>query len=181
MTLIKLPKRSIRPLSIDAEERSQLQTIGKRIIPRRPDCAPFGARRNAQIIERKIMLLIQANRGLGAILLSVKQPEELPVIFPIPAGIADVHEAFLFDLAGDLAERWESVRRWRTFWPKLFFLRKPERTNARKNFQPREKKPTHCGGETPDPASELGRIAGNLPNPSRHRRRARSLPLRSRG
>jgi len=27
MTLIKLPKRSIRPLSIDAEQRSELQAI----------------------------------------------------------------------------------------------------------------------------------------------------------
>ena len=153
MTLIKLPKRSIRPLSIDAEQRSELQTIGKRIIPCRPSRTVFGARRNPQIVERKIVLFVQANRGLGAILLSVKQPEELPVIFPIPAGIADVRKAFLFDLASDLAERWESVGRGWTFWPKLFFLRKPESTNARENFQPREKKPTHCDRETPDPAA----------------------------
>src|SRR2546427_10765112 len=98
------------------------------------------------------MLFMQADCGLCSVLFSVKQQEELPVTYPIPAGIADVHEALLFDLAGDLAERWESVRRGRTFWPKLFFLRKPERTNARENFQPREKKPTHCGGEPPDPA-----------------------------
>src|SRR5437762_2171763 len=102
--------------------------------------------------------------------------EELPVIFPIPAGIADVHEAFLFDLAGDLAERWESVRRWRTFWPKLFFLRKPERTNARKNFQPREKKPTHCGGETPDPAA--GNEINRKKSGSKDSERARFLCIR---
>src|SRR6058998_1048492 len=99
------------------------------------------------------MLFVQANRGLGAILLSVKQPEELPVIFPIPAGIADVHEAFLFDLAGNVAERWESVRRGRTFWPKLFFLWKPERTNPGENFKPWKKQPAHRGGQTPDPAT----------------------------
>src|SRR6266576_1506507 len=104
------------------------------------------------------MLFVQADRGLGAILLSVKQPEELPVIFPIPTRIAYVHESFLLDFARNVAERRESVGRWRTFWPKLFFLGKPERTNARENFQPREKKPTDGGRETADP------VAGNKIN-----------------
>jgi hypothetical protein len=44
MTLIKLPKRLIRPLPIDAEQRSKFQAIGERIIPRRPNCAAPGAR-----------------------------------------------------------------------------------------------------------------------------------------
>src|SRR6266481_5362016 len=105
------------------------------IIPCRPSRPVFGARGNAQIIEREIMLFIQANRGLGSILFSVKQPEKLPVIFPIPAGVAYVHESFLLDLARNVAERWKSVGRRRTFWPKLFFLWKPEGANARENFE----------------------------------------------
>ena len=55
------------------------------------------------------MLLIQANRGLGAILLSVKQPEELPVIFPIPSGIVHVHEAFVLNFTGDFVQGREGV------------------------------------------------------------------------
>ena len=61
--------------------------------------------------------------SLGAILFSVKQPKKLSKIFPVPPGVAHVHEAFVFDLTGDLNERWESVRRRGTFRPKLFFLR----------------------------------------------------------
>src|SRR5438067_2531533 len=67
--------------------------------------------------------------------------------------VRDLVAQILFHFASDLAERWESVGRGRTFWPKLFFLRKPESTNARENFQPWEKKPTHCDRETPDPAA----------------------------
>ena len=47
MTLIKLPERSIRPLSICAKQRSEFQAVGQRIIPCRPNLAVFGARRNA--------------------------------------------------------------------------------------------------------------------------------------
>src|SRR5438445_10010597 len=122
-------------------------------MPCRPNCAIFGTRRNAQIIERKIMLFVEADRGLGAILFSVEQPEKLPVIFPIPAGIAYVPESFVLDLTRNLTERWESVRRRRTFRPKLFFLREPERTNSGENFQPWQKEPAHCGDQSPHPAS----------------------------
>ena len=93
MTLIKLPERSIRPLPIDPELRSEFQAIGKRIIPRRPNGAVFGARRNAQVIKGKIVLFVQADRRLGAIFFSVKQPEKLPVIFPVPSGIVDVQRS----------------------------------------------------------------------------------------
>src|ERR1700757_1055987 len=80
MTLIKLPKRSICPLSIDAEQRREFQAVGERIIPRCPSRAISGSRRNAQIIKRKIMLLIEADGGLRSIFFPVKQPEKLPVI-----------------------------------------------------------------------------------------------------
>src|SRR5207249_5378646 len=52
MTLIKLPERSVRPLSINSEGRSEFEAVGKRIIPCGPNRAVFGARRNAQVIER---------------------------------------------------------------------------------------------------------------------------------
>src|ERR1041385_4509865 len=98
------------------------------------------------------MLFVQADRGLGLIFFSIKQPEKLPEIFPVPSGVAHVHEAFVFDLTSDLTQRRESVcRRW-TFRPKLFFLRKPERANPGENFQPGQKEPAQCSGETPDPA-----------------------------
>jgi hypothetical protein len=42
MTLIKLPKRSVGALSIDAEKRSDFQALGKRVIPSRPNCPVFG-------------------------------------------------------------------------------------------------------------------------------------------
>src|SRR5438552_7001013 len=44
MALIKLPERSVRTLSINPEQRSELQTVGKLIIPRRPNGPAFGAR-----------------------------------------------------------------------------------------------------------------------------------------
>ena len=99
------------------------------------------------------MLLVQTDRRLSAILFSIKQPEKLPEIFPVPSGIAYMHEAFVFDLARNLAQRWESVRRRRTFRPKLFFLRKPERADPGENFQPRQKEQAHCAGKTPYPAA----------------------------
>ena len=51
MTLIKLPERSIRPLPIDPERGREFQAVGQRIIPRCPNRAVLGARRNAQVIE----------------------------------------------------------------------------------------------------------------------------------
>src|SRR5213596_4375620 len=60
--------------------------------------------------------------------------------------------------------------------PKEKQLRKPERTNARKNFQPREKKPTHCGGETPDPAA--GNKINRKKSGSKDSERARFLCIR---
>jgi hypothetical protein len=62
-----------------------------------------------QVIKREITLLIQADRGLGTIFFSVEQSEKLPVIFPIPPGIAHVNEPFVFDLARDFAKRRERV------------------------------------------------------------------------
>src|SRR5262249_18635880 len=153
MTLIKLPKRSICPLSINAKQRRQLQAVGERIVPCRPSRAVPGARRNAQIVERKIMLLIQADGCLRSIFFSVKQPEKLTVIFPIPSRIADMHEALVLDFSRNITQRWESVGRGRTFWPKLFFLWKPERTNPGENFKPWKKQPAHRGGQTPNPAT----------------------------
>src|SRR6266480_1134556 len=101
------------------------------------------------------MLLVQADGGLGSILFPIKQPKKLPVIFPIPPSIADMHEAFILDFTRDLAKRRESIgRRW-TFRPKLFLFRKPERTDPGENFQPWQKEPAHCCHQTPDP------VAGN--------------------
>ncbi len=56
------------------------------------------------------MLLVQANRRLRAIFLFVKQPEKLPVILPIPTGIVDMDESFVFDLARDLVQASEKCR-----------------------------------------------------------------------
>src|SRR5437667_9857461 len=55
MTLIELPERSIRPLSIDAEERREFQAVRQRIIPCGPNLAVFRARRTTSIITRKIV------------------------------------------------------------------------------------------------------------------------------
>src|SRR6476660_2396630 len=51
MTLIKLPERSIRPLPIDPERGREFQPVRQWIIPRCPNRAVLGARRNAQVIE----------------------------------------------------------------------------------------------------------------------------------
>ncbi len=90
------------------------------------------------------MLLIEADGGLRSIFFPVKQPEKLPVIFPIPSGVAYVHEAFVLDFSRNVTQCWESVRRGRTFWPKLFFLWKPERTNPGENFKPMPSAPAFC-------------------------------------
>src|SRR5438105_6264644 len=111
MTLIKLPKRSICPLSIDAEQRREFQAVGERIIPRCPSRAISGSRRNAQIIKRKIMLLIEADGGLRSIFFPVKQPEKLPIIFPIPSGVAYVHEALVLDFSRNVTQCWERDRK----------------------------------------------------------------------
>src|SRR5262249_51806772 len=117
------------------------------------------------------MLLIQADGGLRSIFFSVKQPEKLPVIFPIPSGVTDMHEALVLDLSRNIAQCWESVRRWRTFWAKLFFLWKPQRTNPGKNFKPRKKQPAHCGRQTPSPAAgnEIKREISGYQNAQRAR------------
>ena len=99
------------------------------------------------------MLLVQADRGLGSVLLLVEQTEELAVILPVPPGVAHLHKTFVLDLARDLAQRRECIGgRW-ILWPKLFFLRQPKRANARKNFKPRQKEPAHGGGQTKHPAA----------------------------
>ena len=56
------------------------------------------------------MLLVQANRRLRPILLFVKEAEELFVILPIPAGVVDVFETFVLDVARDFVERRKDVR-----------------------------------------------------------------------
>src|SRR5467141_666413 len=117
------------------------------------------------------MLFVQADCGLRSVLFSVKQPEKLPVIFPIPPGVTYVYEPFVLDLASNVAERWESVRRRRSFRAKLFFLWKPEGTNPGENFQPRQKQPAHCRGQTPQPAAgnEINREKSGRENAERAR------------
>src|SRR6201746_2336551 len=90
VALIELPKRLVGPLPVDTKVRAQFQPVGKWIVPSRPDLAILGARGDAQIIKGKIVLLVQADRGLGAVFFLVKKPEELLVIRPVPAGVADV-------------------------------------------------------------------------------------------
>src|SRR5437588_584585 len=98
-------------------------------------------------------------------------PEKLPIIFPIPSGVAYVHEALVLDFSRNVTQCWESVRRGRTFWPKLFFLWKPERTNPGENFKPWKKQPAHRGGQTPDPAAtnEINREVSGDQNAKRAR------------
>src|SRR6185369_3758011 len=131
MTLIKLPERSIRPLPIDPERGREFQAVGQRIIPRCPNSAVLGARRNTQVIKREITLLIQADSSLGTIFFSVKQSEKLPVIFPIPPGITHPSEPFVLDPARDFAKCRECVSRWRGSRSQLFFFWKSQRTDTR--------------------------------------------------
>ena len=56
------------------------------------------------------MLLVQADRRLGAVFLFVEKSKELLVILPVPTGIADMGETFALDLAGDLIECWKNIR-----------------------------------------------------------------------
>src|SRR5207247_6830638 len=118
-----------RPLSSDAEQRREFQAVSERIIPRWSRRSISGSRRNAQRIKRKIMLLLGADGGPRSIFFPVKQPEKLPIIFPIPSGVAYVHEALVLDFSRNVTQCWESVRRGRTFCPKLFFIWQPERKN----------------------------------------------------
>ena len=85
MTLVKLPERLVGTSPIDAELRSQLQAVRKADNSMSsPNRAAVRAGRNSQIIKREIVLLVQADRRLGMVLILVKQTKELPVIFPIP-------------------------------------------------------------------------------------------------
>src|ERR1051326_1359778 len=151
MTLIKLPERAVWPLPVDPKRRRELPAIGQGIIPRRPNSAVFCARRNAQIVKRKITLLIEADRCLRAIYFPVEQSEKLSIIFPIPSGVIDVHKSFVLDFARDFTQRRERFRRGGAFRPKLFFLRKPQRSNPGENLQPRQKQPSHRGDQAPQP------------------------------
>src|SRR5947207_1618734 len=110
MTLIKLPERSIRPLPVDAEQRSNFQSARKRIVPCRPNFSILGARRNPQIIKRKVTLFVEADCGLRSVFVFVEQPKKLAILLPIPSGVADVHVAFILDFVRDVAQRRESVR-----------------------------------------------------------------------
>ena len=97
-------------------------------------------------------MLIQTDGGLGAIFFSVKQSEKLPVIFPIPSGIAHIDETFVFDLARDFAKCRERIGRGRTLRSKLFLFRKAQRADPRENFQPRQKEPGYRCDHAPHPA-----------------------------
>src|SRR5205085_607223 len=110
-----------------------------------------------------IALLVQADCGLGSIFFSIKQSKKLAVIFPIPSRVVHVNEPFLLDLARDFGQRWECVRRRRTFRSKPFFLGEPERADSSENFQPRQKEPAHCTDKPPYPA------AGNKINAKKSR------------
>src|SRR4030095_6450907 len=99
------------------------------------------------------MLLVQADGRLASIFLTIKQPEKLAVIFPIPAGVADVNKPFVLDLARNFTESWECIRRRRAFRSKPFFLWKPKRANPSENFQPWQKEPAHRADKTPHPAA----------------------------
>ena len=49
------------------------------------------------------MLFVQADGGLCAVLLLVKQAEKLAVILPVPSSVTDMREPFVLDLARDLS------------------------------------------------------------------------------
>src|SRR4029077_519761 len=89
-----------------------------------------------------VVLFIEADGSLGMVLILVKQAKELPVTFPIPAGIVDVHETFILDLVRNFAERWKNVRRGRALRPEALFFRQAKGTDASENFQPGQKEPT---------------------------------------
>src|SRR5437879_9828654 len=112
------------------------------------------------------MLLVQADRGLGAVVVLVKQTKKLPVIFPVPAGIVYVDEPLVLDLARDFIERGENVQGRRAFRPELFFLRQTQSANAGENFQPGQKEPTHGRDRPEDVAAgnEINRQIGRDQN-----------------
>ena len=87
------------------------------------------------------MLFVQTNCGLSAIVGLVKEPEKLPVIFPIPTGVVHVSEAFVFDFAADLIECRKQAGGGRTFGSQPLFFGQPQGPNAGENLQPRQKKP----------------------------------------
>ena len=76
----------------------------------------------------------EANGGLRPVRLLVKEPEELLIILPVPAGVLDVFEGFLFNLARDVVKSGESVRRRRRFMAQIFFKRETEFSDARENL-----------------------------------------------
>src|ERR1700675_850911 len=87
------------------------------------------------------------------VLVLVKQTKELPVIFPVPAGVVYVHEALVLDLARDLVEGRKNIRGGRALWPELFFFRQAERADTSENFQPRQEEPADRGDCADYPAA----------------------------
>src|SRR5450631_3111401 len=152
MALVKLPERLIRPLAVDLKLRGQFQTVRQRVVPRCPNDPVVRAGGNAKIVKREVVLLVQANRRLRSIFFLVKEPEKLAIIFPVPARIVDMRESFVLDLAGDVLERGKNVRRGRILRPECLLSRQTQRTNARKDLQPGQKKPGERGDQTERPS-----------------------------
>ena len=115
------------------------------------------------------MLLIQADRGLGAVVVLVKQTKKLPVIFPVPAGIVHVNKPLVLDLARDFIECGENVRGRRAFRPEPFFLRQTQSANAGENLQPGQKEPAHSRDRAEDmvAGNEINRQIGRDQNAER--------------
>ena len=98
-------------------------------------------------------MFVQTNRRLRAVFLAIKEPEELPVIFPVPAGVADVIESFALDLRGDLVEVRKNVTRRRAFRAQRFFAREPECADAGENLHPGKEEPAERADETEQPTA----------------------------
>jgi len=84
------------------------------------------------------VLIDQADGRLRSLGLLVKQPEELRVILPVPAGVVFLHEPFAFDLVGEPVEGRELIAVWRMFVAQLFLRRQGEPPDAGEDFQPGE-------------------------------------------
>jgi hypothetical protein len=84
------------------------------------------------------VLLVQANRGLRTIVGPVKEPEKLPVVLPVPAGVINVGETFVFDFTADVVERGKQAGRRRSLGSQPLLFRQAQCANTGENLQPRQ-------------------------------------------
>src|SRR5687768_3290977 len=141
VAFVDLQESLVAMQPVHAPLGNELEAVAERIIPRCPSGAVFRPRGDAEVEKSDVVLVNQADRGLGPLAWFVEKAEKLGVVVPIPAGVVHMLKLLGFNLLGDLVEGGENLRIRRALVAKIFLERQREAADAGEDFQPREEEP----------------------------------------